>query len=80
MCFSSPKIPAPIQPNVLPAITETFAPEAKAPVFGGTEKALMDSAGTGETKGKTGISSLKVKPVMRPAATGANDAGLTAPR
>lgn len=74
MCFFKPSMPKVETPKVMAAMPEDAkAPEPNAPVFGGTEKALMDSAGTGETKGKTGISSIKIakNPVKMPT-TGAN--------
>lgn len=75
MCFFKAKLPEAIKPEVMAAVPDNAtAPEPNAPVFGGTQKALMDS---GETGGKTGISSLKVKPagkasLVMPAVTGAN--------
>jgi len=74
MCFF--KAPSVTMPTVsdTPTIQETKAPEPAAPVFGGG-----DASGAGEVAGevagatkKTGVSSLKVKPSMAPAATGAN--------
>lgn len=70
MCFF--KAPSVAMPTVAdtPTIQETKAPEPAAPVFGGG-----DASGAGEVAGatkKTGVGSLKVKPSMAPAATGAN--------
>lgn len=55
MCFfktpSMPKVKMPDRPTV----TETKAPEAQAPVFGTSGSDQQD-----ETKGETGVSSLKI--------------------
>ena len=59
MCFFKAKLPEAVNPVVTAAVPEdATAPEPNAPVFGWTEKALMDAGG--ETKGKTGISSIKI--------------------
>lgn len=58
MCFFKAKMPKAVNPQVMAAIPDDAkAPEPQAPVFGGTEQNLADS---GETVGKTGISSIKV--------------------
>lgn len=81
MCFfKAPKLNM-ATPNVTAAMPEdATAPEPNAPVFGGTEKALMDSAATGETKGKTGISSVKIKSEVKMPSTGVNRYGFNGDR
>lgn len=77
MCFFKAPTITMSNPNVQAAIpADATAPEPNAPVFGGSERALMDAAGTGETKGKTGISSVKIKStVTMPSTTGVNRYG-----